>query len=357
MKVFLFIDSLGSGGAQRQLSGLAVLLQNNGYDVVVCSYHKYDFYKEYLEENNVTNYIISGAAKKYRRILSVYKFFKSKDPDWVIAFQETPSLLACISKLMGCRFKLIVSERNTTQRVGWNELIRFHLYHVANYIVPNSFTQFNYLNQHYSWMKKKLRTICNYVDLDRFHPVSHSKSQIAEIIVVASLWESKNPSGLLDVCKLLKDQQAKVHITWFGINDIVTEAQQKLLRSVREMNLSDFIVFLPKTKSIEDEYHKADFLCLPSFYEGTPNVICEAIASGLPIICSDVCDNGLYVIEGKNGFLFNPKDPINMAESFQKALRLTNEEYQNYRLYSRKIAESKLSKESFLVKYERLLKS
>ena len=49
MKLLLFIDNLGSGGAQRQLIGLAVMLKQYGYEVKVCTYYPHDFYKYYSE--------------------------------------------------------------------------------------------------------------------------------------------------------------------------------------------------------------------------------------------------------------------------------------------------------------------
>ena len=74
MKINLFTDSLGAGGAQRQLVGLAVMLQEKGYDVKVCTYYKIDFYKSYLDENHVPNVIIPNASSAIRRILAVRNF-------------------------------------------------------------------------------------------------------------------------------------------------------------------------------------------------------------------------------------------------------------------------------------------
>ena len=63
-KLLLFTDSLGAGGAQRQLVGLATLLQQRGYIVKVCTYHNLDFYKSFLDENEIENELIPGAANE-----------------------------------------------------------------------------------------------------------------------------------------------------------------------------------------------------------------------------------------------------------------------------------------------------
>lgn len=61
MKILLFTDSLGAGGAQRQLVGLAVLLKKKGLEVKVCTYYDIDFYQQYLEDNGIVNEIIPHA--------------------------------------------------------------------------------------------------------------------------------------------------------------------------------------------------------------------------------------------------------------------------------------------------------
>ena len=77
MKILLFIDNLGAGGAQRQLVGLAVMLKQQNYDVKVCTYYPHDFYKTYLDENNVKKEIILGADNAKRRIFVVRSYFKN----------------------------------------------------------------------------------------------------------------------------------------------------------------------------------------------------------------------------------------------------------------------------------------
>lgn len=357
MLIYLFTDSLGAGGAQRQLVGLSILLKRQGYGVKVCTYYNFDFYKHFLDENFIPNEIIPGAADKKGRISAIYKYFKREKPDWVIAFQETPSLIACIAKILGCDIKLIVSERNTTQSLDFPTRLRFCLYHFADVIVPNSYTQEHFLLKHYPWMTDRIHTITNFVDLKKFYYQEHSFKAVPEIIVVASLWKSKNPRGLLNACSILKARNIKFHISWYGLNDDITEYQKGTISMCNDMQLSDMLDFLPKVKNIEEKYREANYFCLPSFYEGTPNVICEAIASGLPIICSDVCDNHIYVENGYNGILFDPKNSGDIADKIEQMLLIDNETYESYCKHSRLIAERKLSKNTFINKYIEIIEN
>lgn len=355
MKILLFIDNLGAGGAQRQLVGLAVMLKQQNYEVKVCTYFQYDFYKSYLDENGVPNEIIPKAANTKKRILAVRKYFKKERPEWVIAYQETPSLVACVAKILGCNYKLLVSERNTTQNVGMNERVRFFLYHFADAIVPNSYAQENWLKQHHPWMAKKITTITNFVDIEKFHYVEHTMREVPEIVVAASLMHSKNAIGFIKACSLLKQKNVKFHISWYGISAKWPEYYQQCLDQIKKYGLEDHVSILEKTQQIAEKYRECDYFCLPSLFEGTPNVICEAISTGVPVMCSNICDNPHYVHAGENGILFDPLSPEDIAGKMNQLLSQSESEYQEFRKASRKIAEEKLSDNLFITKYLSIL--
>lgn len=356
MKILLFTDSLGAGGAQRQLVGLANLLKEKGWNVKVSTYHAIDFYKSFLDECSISNEIIPGASSSLNRIYAVYRYLQKESPDWVIAYQETPSLVACAAKMLGCKYRLIVSERNTTQKVSINEYVRFFLYRWADSIVPNSYSQEAWLSEHYPALTDKITTISNFVDLDKFHYVNHERQIVPTIVVAASLWESKNARGLVHACRYLKDRNIKFKILWYGINASITDYEKTTIEIAKSLEVNDVIEFLPKTKQIEEKYREADYFCLPSFYEGTPNVICEAISTGLPVMCSNVCDNPIYVQDGINGILFDPNSPVDIAQKIESLLSQPQSNYKTYRENSRKIAEAKLSKELFVERYLNIIK-
>ena len=353
-KILLFTDSLGAGGAQRQLVGLAELLKDHKYSVKVCTYHNINFYKRIIDENKIVcdtiyrkNYIL--------RIIAISKYLKKENPNWVIAYQESPSLIACLAKLFGGRFKLIVSERNTTQYIGINERIRFFLYRIADKIVPNSHSQEKFLVEHYPWMNDKIQTITNFVDLYKFsyHPKKCNEKPL--IVVAASVWPPKNTLGLIEAVRILSEKKYSFKIEWYGIVKGHEEYLNKCNELIDKYNLQNFIELLPKTNNIQEKYKSCDYFCLPSFYEGTPNVICEAMASGLPIVCSDVCDNSIYVKEDYNGFLFDPNNPIDIANNIENLLLLPIEKYNTMCKNSREIAEELLSEENFVKKYITLI--
>lgn len=354
-KILLFTDSLGAGGAQRQLVGLAKLLKKNKYHVKVCTYHNIDFYKNILDENDIVNDVINS-KNNILRIFAISKYIKKEKPDWVISYQESPSLIACLAKLLGGKFKLLVSERNTTQHIGTNEKVRFFLYRIADIIVPNSHSQEKFLVDHYPWMKDKITTITNFVDLDRFsyHPKERSSKPL--VVVAASVWAPKNTLGLIEAVRILSEKKYSFKIEWYGI----VKGHEQYLNNCNDLinkcNLQDYIELLPKTNEIHEKYKSCDYFCLPSFYEGTPNVICEAISTGRPIICSNVCDNPIYVKETYNGFVFEPTNPKDIANKIEQALLLSDKDYYAMCENSRTLAEELLSESNFVNKYIRVVK-
>ena len=354
-KVILFTDSLGAGGAQRQLCGLAVLLQQEGYHVKVCTYHEFDFYKSYLDANHVCHDLISCNSSFVRRVLDIYRYLKNERPDWVIAYQETPSLISSLVKLMGCRYNLIVSERNTTQQITIKDRVRFFLYRYVDIVVPNSYSQENFLANRYRWMQERLITITNFVDLNTFSYNVHARNNCPLIVIAASIWPPKNTLGFIEALRILVNRGLIFCVKWYGYSEAHDEYFQNAQSRINEYGLNNYIELLPKTKNIKEVYRQSDYFCLPSFYEGMPNVIAEAMATGRPILCSNVCDNSIYVSEGKNGFLFDPSDPESIADAIERSLAISDLQYEQMCHMSRLNAETMLSEKVFIEKYVNIL--
>lgn len=354
MKILLFIDNLGAGGAQRQLVGLARMLANRGYNVSVAYYQPDVFFERDLTACGVEAFQIGQTSCKISSFISIYKFFKKTKPVVVISYLESPSMITCALRMIGLRFKLIVSERNTNVKYTLRDKIRFQLFRKADYVVPNSYSQEKFLNEHGPFLKNKIRTITNFCSLLANEVKDKKKHNIVEISVVASIWPPKNTINFINALKILKDKGLIFHVSWYGkIGQ--TPYLQECECLITEYELSDYISLLDKTKDIAEVYRNSDYFCLPSFYEGTPNVICEAICMSLPVICSDVCDNPIYVHQGENGFLFNPNDEKDIASKLECALALSQDDYSNFSNMSRKIAEQYLSESMFISKYESLI--
>lgn len=358
MKIVLFTDSLGAGGAQRQLVGLAKLLKDAGENVTVLTYHKDEFYASFLEENGVAYHLLEDAQGALKRIVKVCKYIRQEKSDVLISYQEVPSLIASVAKICNPRMKLIVSERNTTQVVDKIVRIRFFLYRWADAIVPNSYSQEKFIKGYYPKLMNKVTTITNFVDLKKFDIPQYKigTNDKPVIMIAATIFNSKNTLGLIDAVNQIKKEERNFVIKWYGYSEHFATYYNQCLQKIKEYGLEDCVQLFPKTQNIRECYQMADYFCLPSFFEGTPNVICEAISCGLPILCSNVCDNAIYVHEGENGFLFDPKSPESIADAIKRMLLLDETQYEKFSQKSRIIAEKKLSQDVFLRKYQGVIR-
>lgn len=348
-KILCLIDALGPGGAERQMTGLASMLKRKGYEIKIVYFESKDFFVHQLLNNGILVKYIDSSKGKLRLLKDIRWEVKSFSPEIVISYLQSSSIMACLLKLSGLKYKLIVSERNTNTCKSMRDIFRFNLFRVADYVVPNSYSQQTFINDHFPFLKDKIRVIVNFVDTEQFAPVEKKRKNL--ILVVATIWPSKNTIGFIKALKILKDNGFDFYVKWFGKISDHNDYLHNCETLINELKLQDYIELLDKTQNIAEEYRKADYFCLPSFYEGTPNAICEAMASGLPIICSNVCDNSKYVESGENGFLFDPKDPKDIAIALEKMLTLEDITYQLFKKESRKKAVEDLSMNKFVNAY------
>lgn len=349
-KIITIIESIGSGGAERQLTGLAVLLKKQGYDVEVWYYVKDEFYMSFLQKNNVNVRFLSDATNRYYRLFALKKHLHSFNPDVVISYSTSSSMITCLLKRLGARFYLLVSERNTTQKTDFRERLKFFLYKWADYIVPNSYSQGNYIKKFFPNLSSKTTIITNFVDTNYFSPLEEKeKNPKCKMICVGRVFPQKNVLLFLEVVKVLKEKGVKLSIDWYGRTE--GEYAEQCINKLEALQLNHFFSFKGAVEDIRDEYRKADVFCLPSLYEGFPNVLCEAMSCGLPVLCSRVCDNPNIAKEGDNGYLFDPENVVDMATAILSFLKLDDDSRKVMGQRSREIALSLFSSDVFVKKY------
>ena len=350
-KIICFTDNLGSGGAQRQLVGLACMLKSRGYDVSVLLYYDTPFYKSQLDEAGVESVVVGNTSNPIKRLWALYRYFRKQSCDTLISYQETPSLIASLFRPLLKWSKLIVSERNTTQQLTKRDKLRFWLYRYADVIVPNSYSQADFICNNFVDLKSKVAPITNFVDTDKFFPMK-KRNRENELVVVASNKAEKNFVKFIDAVAILRQRGVQISASWYGLTqaDIV-----RCSNIVAEREVSDVVSLHLPSKNIQEVYRTADYFCLPSLFEGFPNVLCEAISCGLPVACSRVCDNPYIVEYGENGYLFDPYDANSIADAIENLVSMSDEEYNAISAKNRGKAEMIFSKDIFVKKYIAIL--
>lgn len=355
MKIVCFIQDIGASGAETQLCGLAVQLKKLGYKVEVWTYVKDEFNIGILEKGKIVYRCYEDKGIKYMRIIRFFWLFKRSNPHLVIAFLPTPSMIACICKMFGCRFKLIVSERNTTQVMTLREKVKFFLFRYADAIVANSKSQGDFLIHRCPKLRDKTYVITNFTDINKFIPLRTSlNSNKLRLLTLARISEQKNVLNYIKAIEIVKRKGFDVEVNWYGA--IIDHSYfDKCMETIRECELDNVFYFHAPTSSPEKEYNMADVFCLPSNYEGFPNVICEAMSCGLPILCSNVCDNPYIVTENVNGFLFNPNDIKDIAAKIINFISLDDVSKELLRKSNRAKIVQSCSIKSMTYKYKSLI--
>ena len=125
------------------------------------------------------------------------------------------------------------------------------------------------------------------IDPERFAPADRSGHTGAiEIVCVGQLVHRKGQRVLLDALALLRDRGVDARVTLVGDG----ASRSELERAVDELDLRDRVKLTGAVgqDDIGTLYDAADVFCLPSFAEGVPVVLMEAMATGLPVVTTPI---------------------------------------------------------------------
>ena len=338
--------------------GLVQLLKQHGYPTDIICYHDNPALPLIKERYGIEPVLLKVKDSQWSKLLSVHHYIRKNGPfDCMITYKGGPNAIGCLLKAFGMRFKLIVSERIVDSIVGGKGKL-FKLYRFADYVVPNAFSQGEFLSGEFPWMKNKIVPISNFTDTEHFIPVKREEVQPLHILTVGRMTEQKNIPRYLEAIALLKKRGVmNVQFDWVGKPQNIHDEKyaNDVLKKVDALDVADMITFHPQTPDIVKHYQACDIFCLPSNYEGYPNVVCEAMSCGKPIACSRVCDNPRIVSEGVNGLLFDQTNPEDMADKLQEMLLMPIEQRIEWGKQSRNIALEKFSRDTFVDKYIALI--
>lgn len=148
------------------------------------------------------------------------------------------------------------------------------------------------------------------------------KRQISRILVPARIAPPKNQMLPLYYLKNYPDFDGK--IIFAGVAEDKAY-YGKLRQFVRKHGLQDKVEFLGYVNDMEEEYRRADLVLLPSFAEGTPNVVLEAYAYGRPVIVSDI--NVERDIVPNSNLRFSVNDPFGIEKCIRYVQEMSDETY------------------------------
>lgn len=122
----------------------------------------------------------------------------------------------------------------------------------------------------------------------------------------------KNHEVVIRALAKVKNTHVKYLIVGFG------ELQDKLRALVDELGLKERVVFAGYRGDVRDILHVVDGFAFPSLQEGLPVALMEAMAAGLPVVCSRIRGNVDLIQDGEGGFIYDSRDVDGFAEGIRK---------------------------------------
>lgn len=93
----------------------------------------------------------------------------------------------------------------------------------------------------------------------------------------------KNHKFLVEVFNVLAQKHSNARLVLIGIGEL----EEQIKNQIKDMGIEDKVIFLGRRSDVPELLSAFDVLLFPSLYEGMPNVVIEAQASGLPCVISD----------------------------------------------------------------------
>ncbi len=367
-RLLFVIDNLGSGGAQRQMAALAQGLQARGHEVEFFLYAPGDIFLPQVQEANIP---VFRHLKKSRYSLDVIwalrQRIKAGRYDLVLAYMPTPSFYAILaSRLIRDGPSVVISERSYDPPEGlpWREMLARRFYRFAAHLVVNSKHQSASLRRKLPSLRNRLTTIYNGLDLDIFSPPDQEPpDQPLKLLGLAHVSPNKNVLCLVRALGILaKKYDLRPHVNWAGRHFDSSHSEyfhylQQVNHEIAELGITAQWQWLYEQKDVASLLHEHHALVHPSYGEGLPNAVCEAMACGRPVILSNTLEHPYLIEHGISGFLFDAHDPHDLARAIKALNDLSASERHEMGRKAREFAEQHFSLQRLAEVYETLFET
>jgi GalNAc-alpha-(1->4)-GalNAc-alpha-(1->3)-diNAcBac-PP-undecaprenol alpha-1,4-N-acetyl-D-galactosaminyltransferase len=312
-----------AGGIERKSLEIAAGLVERGHQVDIVSLDSNEDSAFYDWPENVTWHKVNigdpmrKASLRVRlsRLLYLRNLLK-RDFEVAVGFQVGAFALLKLSAL-GLNVGIIAAERNAPTLFDYisHGKMKRTFSNVILLFADKIAILFPEFRRYYpSYLQNKFVITPNWVDVTRGDRSPKEARHKSQILFVGRFSYQKNIDCLLDAAKLLHQE---IELVLVGSGDGFTDVEAKV--SLLQLNCK----FVAPTRDLSSYYESATLLCLPSRWEGFPNVAAEALAVGLPVVGFAECA-GLpeLVSQGKSGELaFGKEDSESLSSAIKIALK------------------------------------
>ncbi|MDB6063915.1 MAG: hypothetical protein JWR26_123 [Pedosphaera sp.] len=318
LKLCFLAGTLEHGGAERQLFYILQALCQAGTTPRLLSLGQGEFWEETIKSLGVCVTSVGDQPSRLKRLFRVLKEIR-KDPPDVLQSQHfyTNAYAGVASWLFGAggigamrnNGRTEVSESGLVG--GWLNL------HCPRMIAANSRIAMQYAIAR-GVPASRLYFLPNVVDTEWFKPPGDFSNEPFTLIAVGRLVKQKRMDRFISILgRLRMDHGLNVRGLIVGPGCQNEDLRTELENQARRLGLfPDIVQFRGGVSDTRSVYREAAVCVLTSDYEGTPNVLLEAMASGLPVVAAQVGGVPQIVQHGQTGFLLEPGD----IEGFTTAL-------------------------------------
>ncbi len=342
--------------------GLMRTLKEKGVEVIAIS--SYDKYAKKLEEEFIYIPLKNLDRKGTNPIKDFLLFFEylthyiKIKPNLVINFTIKPNIyssfacgilkIPCISVITGLGYVFL--------KGGFLQKLIKILYKIAfkfnKYIVVLNSDDLKMVSTFAK--KERIKLIeSEGVNTDYFHPnfcKENKKTNLLVFLFIGRFLKDKGIYQLAEAAKRLWQEGYKFELWFLGDVDLGNPATLQE-RELKELKRLEFVKFLPFTEDVRPIICLSDCVVLPSYREGIPRTLLEAMAMEKPIITTDAPGCKEVILDGINGFITRTKDAKSLYEAMRKFIDLSKEDKKLMGKKGRDIVLSKFDEKIIIKQY------
>jgi glycosyltransferase involved in cell wall biosynthesis len=182
-------------------------------------------------------------------------------------------------------------------------------------------------------LKGNYSIVYNVVDTKIFYPDNNRNNEKIKFLHISTLDDAhKNITGMLEAIARISQRRNDLQFLFAGDGDIKPHIETA--KRLNIYNTAAFFEGCKTTSEIADLMRGSDCFMMFSNYENLPVVIIEALASGLPVISSDV--GGIHEhIDQKKGILVHPNDITGLETAIEEmSLKLKSDYFDKRSLHT-----------------------
>jgi len=323
------VHDLNFGGMQRVVADLCLNIDSSQYKMSVCCLDELGPNAKELEQNGISIHLV----KKKPGIdcllpFKLKKLFKRGKIDIVHTHGINPFFYATIgAKLARTPLTIQTDHARGTFPVSKKEMFSEMIlsWFVDRLIavsegVKSDLVKYEHINP------RKIQVIYNGIDGSQYRVNIDKKKKRKEM----GIRDDHNVIGI----GVRLSRQKGIQVLIEAFNHVIKSIPNTILLLIGDGEMRDELEKLTLTYGIEDKVlftgfrydipellQIIDIYALPSFWEGHPLVLLEAMATGIPIVATDIPGNRETVDHGSTGLLVPPKKPIELSKALIRLLK------------------------------------